>query len=122
MKEKRGRVPQSNKPKSVLFVYGSLLDAAHRVEVIGREVAAIPATIRGYERGRGRYFYLRKRPGRETPGLLLLDLTAPEFAILDRYEEVPVLYTREQIEVSGTDGSPVRCWVYLPTRRVLRDE
>lgn len=123
MKEKQRRVLlQSNEPNSVLFVYGSLLDAAHRVEVIGREVATTPATIRGYERGRSRHFYLRKRRGRETQGLLLLGLTAPEFAILDRYEEVPVLYTREQIEVSGADGSPVRCWAYLPTPRVLRDE
>jgi len=122
VKEKQGRALQSHEPNNILFAYGSLLDAAHRAEVIGRNVDTVPATIRGYERGRGRHFYLRKQRGKETQGLLLLGLTAPEFAILDRYEEVPVLYTRERVEVSGADGSPVRCWVYLPTPRVLRDE
>lgn len=119
MKEKQGRALQSCEPDSILFVYGTLLDAAHRAEAIGREADTIPATIRGYERGRNRHFYLRKRAGSETQGLLLLGLTAAEFALLDHYEEVPVLYTREWVEVSAADGSPVRCWAYLPTSRLL---
>ncbi len=122
MKEKQGRALRSYEPDSILFVYGTLLDAAHRAQAIGREVATIPATIRGHERGRNQHFYLRKRAGSETQGLVLLGLTAAELALLDHYEEVPVLYTRERVEVSAADGSPVRCWVYLPTPRVLRDE
>jgi Gamma-glutamyl cyclotransferase, AIG2-like len=97
-----------------LFVYGSLLDAVHRAEIIGREVAAIPATLYGFERGRARYWYLRPRAGAVTPGLILEHLTAADFVVLDRYEELPTLYTREAVEVAGQSGT-VRCWAYLPT-------
>jgi hypothetical protein len=50
-----------------LFVYGSLLDAAHRAALLGREVAAAPARLEGYERRRGRYFYIVARAGVERP-------------------------------------------------------
>ena len=108
-------------PASTLFVYGSLIDEAHREEILGRRVSSVAATIRDYERGRGRYFYLRKRPGIDTPGLLLLELSARDFTLVDDYENVPILYTRERIEVIGEGGIPVRCWIYLPTARVLTD-
>jgi gamma-glutamylcyclotransferase (GGCT)/AIG2-like uncharacterized protein YtfP len=98
-----------------LFVYGSLLDAAHRVALLGHEVAAAPARIAGYERGRSRYFYIARRAGVETAGLVLSGLGEHDFAVLDRYEEVPRLYTREKVEVTGADGAALRCWVYLPT-------
>lgn len=119
MKAKQVSKPRSYEPNSILFVYGSLLDAAHRKEIIGRDVDTVPATIRGYERGRGRYFYLRKRPGSATTGLLLVGLNAADFTILDAYEEVPLLYTREQADVSDDDGAALRCWLYLPTARAL---
>jgi gamma-glutamylcyclotransferase (GGCT)/AIG2-like uncharacterized protein YtfP len=119
VKAKQVSKPQSHEPNSILFVYGSLLDAAHRSEIIGREVDTVPATIRGYERGRGRYFYLRKRRGSATAGLLLVGLTQADFAILDAYEEIPLLYTREQADVTDGDGAALRCWIYLPTARAL---
>jgi gamma-glutamylcyclotransferase (GGCT)/AIG2-like uncharacterized protein YtfP len=103
---------------TTLFVYGSLLDAAHREEVLKRRVETASAVIRDYERGRIRHFYLRKRPGIDTPGLLLLNLTRSDFATLDRYEEVPLLYTREKVEVLATAGGIIGCWVYMPTARV----
>jgi gamma-glutamylcyclotransferase (GGCT)/AIG2-like uncharacterized protein YtfP len=106
-------------PATTLFVYGSLLDAAHREQVLGRGVPTMAATIRDYERGRKRYFYLRKRQGIDTPGLVLLDLTERDFTLIDVYESVPILYTREQVEVFDSDGMRLRCWAYLPTKRVL---
>jgi gamma-glutamylcyclotransferase (GGCT)/AIG2-like uncharacterized protein YtfP len=106
-------------PATTLFVYGSLLDAVHREQILGRRVTTMAATIRDYERGRRRYFYLRKRPGIETPGLLLLDLTARDFTLLDIYEVVPRLYTREQVEVVERNSVPLRCWIYLSTVHVL---
>ena len=112
MKEKQGRVVSAS---SSLFVYGSLVDAAHRREIIGREVETIPATIEGYERGRKRHFYLRKCQGSRVQGLLLNGLGAADFEILDKYEEIPVLYTRELAEVVDQHGVHVQCWVYLPT-------
>lgn len=104
---------------ATLFVYGSLLDRAHREQILGHRVETLPATIRGYERGRARYYFIRKRAHLDTPGLLLLGLVAPDFAILDGYEEVPSLYTREKAEVIDAHGAAVPCWVYLPTPRLF---
>jgi gamma-glutamylcyclotransferase (GGCT)/AIG2-like uncharacterized protein YtfP len=103
---------------SALFVYGSLLNASHRQSLIGRSIDTIPARLVGYERRKGRYFYVAKRAGSETAGLVLLALSAAEFQILDRYEDVPRLYTRERVEVIGAKGEALRCWVYLPTSRL----
>lgn len=102
-----------------LFVYGSLLDAAHRAALIGREVGAAPARLEGYERRRGRYFYIVERAGAETSGLVLSGLGERDFAALDRYEEVPHLYTRVKIKVTHAGGAALRCWVYLPTPALL---
>jgi gamma-glutamylcyclotransferase (GGCT)/AIG2-like uncharacterized protein YtfP len=102
-----------------LFVYGTLLDAAHRTSLLGREVAAAPALLGGYERLRGRYFYIVLRAGAETAGLVLSGLGERDFAVLDRYEALPRLYTREKIEVADAAGAALRCWVYLPTAKLL---
>jgi gamma-glutamylcyclotransferase (GGCT)/AIG2-like uncharacterized protein YtfP len=105
--------------EDALFVYGSLLDAAHRTSLLGREVAASPARLDGYQRRRGRYFYIVRNAGAETPGLVLSGLGERDFAVLDRYEAVPRLYTREKIEVAhAAGGAARRCWVYLPTARL----
>jgi gamma-glutamylcyclotransferase (GGCT)/AIG2-like uncharacterized protein YtfP len=102
-----------------LFVYGSLIDETHRAEIIGRRVEAIAATLHDYERGRARHYYIRQRAGVSTPGLLLLNLDDRDFATLDRYEEIPVLYTREKITVAITRDDRARCWIYLPTLATL---
>jgi gamma-glutamylcyclotransferase (GGCT)/AIG2-like uncharacterized protein YtfP len=98
-----------------LFVYGSLIDPVHCAEVLGRFVDAVPAVLGHYERGCSRHWYIRRRQGAETHGLLLANLDAHDYAVLDRYEEVPTLYTRAQVEVTRQDGAVIRCWVYLPT-------
>lgn len=46
---------------------------------------------------------------------MLHGLSQSDFAILDKFEGVPRLYTRERIEVTGASGALVNCWVYLPT-------
>jgi gamma-glutamylcyclotransferase (GGCT)/AIG2-like uncharacterized protein YtfP len=102
-----------------LFVYGSLLDPVRREEIIGRQLEAMPATLHEYELGRGRYFYIRKCPGSRTPGLLILNLTSHDFEVLDCYEEIPRLYTREKVEVVEANGNSLRSWVYLPTTLTL---
>ena len=104
---------------AILFVYGSLLNAWHRQQIIGRRVDTVPATLHDFERGRGRYFYIRRRPGLSTHGLLLLNLTPRDFRLLDQYEETPQLYTRETVEVIDDNSKPARCWVYLPTQSAL---
>jgi len=32
---------------------------------------------------------------------------------------VPRLYTREKLEVADAGGAMLRCWVYLPTAKLL---
>ena len=106
---------------TTLFVYGSLIEQPRREEVIGREVETAQASIRNYERRRGRHFYLVRRAGAETAGLLILRLTAQDFGKLDRYEEVPRLYTREKTSVLADDGTRMVCWMYVPTERLLQE-
>jgi cation transport regulator ChaC len=98
-----------------LFVYGSLIDPIHRAEILGHLVDGVPAILHGYERGRTRHWYIRRSAGTRTEGLVLSDLNAHDIATLDGYEEVPTLYTREEIEVARMDGALIRCWVYIPT-------
>lgn len=108
-----------NHPQTRVFVYGSLLDSARRRQILGHEVRILPARLDGYERARGRYFYIVKRPGAETAGAILLGLDARDLAALDRYEEVPNLYTREPVTVSTNGGGRMTCWCYLPAPRAI---
>lgn len=101
--------------EGLLFVYGTLINPAERVRLLGRPVDAAPARLSGYERGRKRYFFIAAKAGAVTDGAILDGLTSRDFEILDRYEEVPRLYTRDRIEVVAADGRAVNCWVYLPT-------
>jgi gamma-glutamylcyclotransferase (GGCT)/AIG2-like uncharacterized protein YtfP len=99
----------------ILFVYGALMNPAERLRLLGRPVNASPARLAGYARGRKRYYFVAKEAGAATDGAILEDLTAHDLAILDQYEEVPTLYTRERIEVLTADGGKIECWIYLPT-------
>jgi hypothetical protein len=107
--------------ETTLFVYGSLIEEARRIELLGRSVATAPAVLHGYAVGRTRYFYIRPQPDTVTTGMLLLDLSVHDFRELDRYEEIPVLYVRDKIVVVDAAGQLQRCWVYLPTPRTLSD-
>ncbi len=104
-----------------LFVYGSLIDASFRDRLLGRSVETIAARLAGYERRRGRYFYIVRRKNREVAGLVLLDLRDSDLAALDAYEEVPMLYTRERTEVIDAAGRTIRCWLYVPTSRLTTE-
>ena len=99
----------------MLFVYGSLMNPAERLRLLKRPIEASPARLPGYERGQRRSFFVAPRVGAITDGAILEGLDAQDFAILDAYEEVPRLYTRDRIEVLAADGRPINCWIYLPT-------
>ena len=96
----------------ILFVYGALMNPAERLRLLGRPVNASPARLAGYARGRKRYYFVAKEAGASTDGAILEGLTAHDLAILDQYEEVPTLYTRERIEVLTADGGKIECWIY----------
>ena len=99
----------------LLFVYGTLMNPADRVILLGRPVDACPGRIAGYARGRKSHYFVAKQAGAVTGGAILEGLNARELAILDEYEEVPALYTRERIEVLAADERKIECWIYLPT-------
>jgi gamma-glutamylcyclotransferase (GGCT)/AIG2-like uncharacterized protein YtfP len=104
---------------NALFVYGSLLEEAKREEILGHRVEVIEARLPGFQRRRGKYYYIARAEGAETVGMILCGLTAEDWSRLDEYEEVPLLYSREEIEVVTSDG-PRRCWVYLPTPNCIK--
>lgn len=99
----------------LLFVYGSLMDPAERAMLLGRPVNASPARLPGYVRGRKRHYFVAKQADAVTDGAILEGLSARDLALLDDYEELPTLYTRERIEVVTTDARKINCWIYLPT-------
>ncbi len=99
----------------ILFVYGSLTNPAERLRLLGRPINASPARLVGYARGRKRHYFVVKRADSVTDGAILEGLSAGDLAILDAYEEVPTLYTRERIGVRAADDSKIECWIYLPT-------
>jgi gamma-glutamylcyclotransferase (GGCT)/AIG2-like uncharacterized protein YtfP len=104
---------------AALFAYGSLLDSDLRERLLGRAVPALSASLPDYERRRRRHYYVVKRDGARTDGLLLEGLGPRDFALLDRYEEVPRLYVRERVDVIDEHGASRQCWLYLPTPRLL---
>jgi len=99
----------------LLFVYGTLMNPAERVLILGRPIDASPARLPGYVRGRKRHYFVARQAGAVTDGAILEGLSGRELAILDEYEEAPALYTRERIEVLGAGGRKIECWIYLPT-------
>lgn len=99
----------------LLFVYGTLMNPAERVILLGRPIDASPGRITGYVRGRKRHYFIAKQAGAVTDGAILEGLSAGDLAILDEYEEAPALYARERIEVLAADGRKIECWIYLPT-------
>lgn len=99
----------------LLFVYGTLMNLAERVILLGRPIDASPGRIAGYVRGRKRHYFVAKQAGAVTDGAILEGLSARDLAILDEYEQVPALYTRERVEVLAADGRKIECWIYLAT-------
>ncbi len=104
-----------NNDNELLFVYGTLMNPAERLRLLGRPIDASPARLSGYARGRKRYFFVAKLEDAVTDGAILEGLGARDFEILDAYEEVPTLYTRERIVVVAADARKIECWIYLPT-------
>ena len=99
----------------LLFVYGSLMDPAERVLLLGRPIDSSPGRLPGYVRGQKRHYFVARQAGAVTDGAILEGLSRRDLAILDEYEEAPALYTRERIEVLAADGRKIECWIYLPT-------
>jgi len=98
-----------------LFVYGSLLDPAERWRLLRRDVSLLPATLFDFSRARTQHYFVTHAPGASVDGAVLLGLDRTDLRILDEYEQLPELYTRERITVRLEGGSDIECWIYLPT-------
>ena len=98
-----------------LFVYGTLREERVRTSLLGRPIESFTARLPGFGTGRRRHFYVVRRDGSEVEGAVLSGLTARDLEILDAYEDVPNLYTRERVEVIDSAGDRLGCWIYLPT-------
>jgi gamma-glutamylcyclotransferase (GGCT)/AIG2-like uncharacterized protein YtfP len=99
-----------------LFCYGTLQVPAVMQAVTGRVHNGVPAHLPGYAR-----FCVKDAdyPGivpsktDETDGILYDDISAPELAVLDRFEGEH--YTRRITRVLLEDGSRTKAWTYVIT-------
>src|ERR1051326_9176433 len=92
-----------------LFVYGSLVDPRCLDQVLGRRHAGerLRARLHGYQRHTMPDYpfpYLVAASDQSVDGVLLMDLSAPDLQLLDRYEEVDAgMYRREAVVVETWD-------------------
>lgn len=99
-----------------LFAYGSLVDSARLDEVLGHVHPGerLAARLRGYRRVMSAGFaypFVVEEPREWVDGVLLMDLSANDMQVLDRYEEVESgVYRREpvQVEAWGCGPNPLR--------------
>ncbi|HEY0581981.1 MAG TPA: gamma-glutamylcyclotransferase family protein [Chloroflexota bacterium] len=94
-----------------LFAYGSLVDPRCLDEVLGHPHTGerLAARLAGFERVTSDYPYpfVVAAPGRGVDGVLIMDLSAEDLAVLDRYEEVEeAIYCRERVEVEAWGCGP----------------
>ena len=103
---------------SALFVYGTLKERPLIERLLDRRLEeAAPARLPGYVTHDSRRGHPSARPGapdRAICGLVWPNLTAADFAALDRYEGAdrdPPLYRRIRVKVATAHGS-LDCYVY----------
>lgn len=99
-----------------LFVYGTLLDDAKVLEILGRLPRFRPAVLRGYRRGAhagGAWLVAEPDPTARIEGKVLEGLSEGELDRIDAYEGVPErLYAREPVSVD-VEGEGVEAFVYV---------
>jgi gamma-glutamylcyclotransferase (GGCT)/AIG2-like uncharacterized protein YtfP len=116
----RGRTPSQSQH---VFVYGSLVDPRCLDDALGHRHTGerLRARLQGYQRLTTPEYpfpYLVPAPDHAVDGVLLMDLSAHDLQLLDRYEEVDAgMYRREAVEVEawGCGGSVprVQAWTYV---------
>jgi gamma-glutamylcyclotransferase (GGCT)/AIG2-like uncharacterized protein YtfP len=95
-----------------LFVYGSLVDPRRLDEVLGYRFDGerLSAHLADHERVSVDGFewpFIVPSPGHTVVGVLIMDLTARELDILDRYEEVHLgFYSRASVDVEAWGCGP----------------
>ncbi|MEW6280932.1 MAG: gamma-glutamylcyclotransferase family protein [Candidatus Eremiobacterota bacterium] len=88
------------------FAYGPMTREDACREILGRTLQGEPARLSGYrvEKDRG-YSFLVEADGAVVDGLLFRTLQAPDYWVLDQYQNVEQgLYRRETVEVEANGG------------------
>jgi gamma-glutamylcyclotransferase (GGCT)/AIG2-like uncharacterized protein YtfP len=104
--------PEPRRGGTQLFVYGSLVDPRRLDEVLGYgfDGERLSAHLADYERVSLEGFewpFIVPSPGHTVVGVLVMDLTAHELDILDRYEEVHLgFYSRASVDVEAWGCGP----------------
>lgn len=90
----REELKELQRPKTKVFVYGTLTDPLTRKEALGEHVESEAAAIKGLAKEDGEFSTLKDAPDAETPGQML-SLTDEQLKKLDAWE---TNYTRQEIE------------------------
>ena len=104
--------PEPRRGGAHLFVYGSLVDPRRLDEVLGYRFDGerLSAHLADYQRVSLEGFewpFIVPSQGRTVVGVLVMDLTAHELDILDRYEEVQLgFYSRASVDVEAWGCGP----------------
>jgi gamma-glutamylcyclotransferase (GGCT)/AIG2-like uncharacterized protein YtfP len=104
-----------------LFVYGSLVDPRRLDEVLGHRFGGerVRARLAGFERVESdgyAYPFLVRQPTRFVDGILVMDLSPRDLAVLDRYEDVAAgVYERVNVEVETWRCGPSSTYVQAQT-------
>jgi len=95
-----------------LFAYGTLVEPPRLDDVLGHKHLGerLAARLDGYQRvahSTWPYPLIVAADGQSVEGVLLMDLSAYDMEVLDRYEDVDMgLYQRESVEVEAFGCGP----------------
>ena len=109
-----------------LFAYGSLMFQEVWWHVVGRELNAQPATLSGHQvytvAGYSFPGLVESEPADQVEGLLISNITTPEWARLDAFEDSFYLRQAVTVEVAGGETAEASTYLVPAGRRsVLSD-
>jgi hypothetical protein len=99
-----GRFIDPRESESRVFVCGSLMDPEFVAGMLGHEIAMSPAVavgfIRGWGESDGKKFHFLQADGEGmVPGMALLGLSAADIVKLEKFEQVPGVRRRAEMEI-----------------------
>lgn len=97
-----------------IFAYGTLLEPDIQLQLFGRQLEAeSTALLNNYRKyTHEKYPYILPSKGSLVEGKIIF-LTKAELEIADRWEEVPVAYTRQKVQVKEGNHTLTEVWAYI---------
>ena len=109
----------------LLFVYGSLRKGLYASRILKSSAFVGMGVVENYALyNLGRYPGAKPKVGYRIKGEVY-SITDELFQVLDRFEDCPVLYKRELVDVKMDSGDVLKAWMYvynLPVseRKIIR--